>query len=97
LGAVKNPSDGLTEILAAKTDEEVAEVLLTLPKPDRKTLAKELKAALGGKTAKVVTIGTFTPKTTVLWEKSDIDTVADEFKDYLKRQWRGGQYIQIKR
>ncbi len=97
LGAVKNPSVGLAEILSANTDKEVAEILLTLPKPDRKTLAKELKATLGGKTAKVVTIGTFTPKTIVLWEKTDIDTVVEEFKDYLKGQWRDGQYIQIER
>ena len=97
LGAVKNPSVGLAGILSANTDKEVAETLLTLPKPDRKALAKELKAALGGKTAKVVTIGTFTPKTTVLWDKTDIQTVVAEFKDYLKGQWRDGQYIKIER
>jgi hypothetical protein len=87
----------LTEILSAITDEEVAEILLTLPKSYRKTVAKELKAALGGKTAKVVTIASFTPKTSVLWEKTDIDTVVDEFKNYLKGQCRDGQYIQIER
>ena len=97
LRAVKNPSSGLSDILTAKVEADVAEALLTMPKPDRKALAKELKAALGGKTAKVVPIGSFTPKTTVLWEKTDIDTVVDEFKDYLKGQWKDGQYIQIEK
>lgn len=97
LRAVTNPSNGLSDILAAEADTDVAEALLTMPKPDRKALAKELKAALGGKTAKVVAIGSFTPKTTVLWEKTDIDTVVDEFKEYLKGQWKDGQYIQIER
>lgn len=97
LRTVENPSNGLSDILAAKAKADVAEALLTMPKPDRKALAKELKAALGGKTAKVVAIGVFTPKTTLLWEKSDIDTVVDELKDYLKGQWKGGQYNQIEK
>lgn len=97
LRTVKSPSKGLSDILAAKADADVAEALLTMPKPDRKALAKELKAALGGKTAKVVAIGAFTPKTIVLWEKTDIETVVNEFNEYLKGQWKDGQYIQIER
>jgi hypothetical protein len=95
--SVKNPSKGLAELLAAQTHEGVVEVLLTLPKPDRKALAKELKTSLGGKTARVVAIHSFAPKTSELWEKSDIDALVEEFKDYLKGQWKEGQYIQIER
>jgi hypothetical protein len=97
LRAVKSPSKGLSEILAATANSEVADALLTMPTRDRKALAKELKAALGGKTAKAVSIGGFTPATTVLWEEADIDKVVDEFKEYLKGQWKDGQYIQIER
>jgi hypothetical protein len=58
-------------------------------------LAKELNAAFGDKTARVVSIAEFTPKTNVLWENTDIDTDVEEFKEYLQRQWKDGQYIQI--
>ena len=92
---IKSPSKGLSEILAAESEADVAEVLLTLPKQDRKSLAKELKAALGGKTARLMSIGAFTPETTVLWEKTDIDTVVDELKRYLSDQWNDDQYIEL--
>jgi len=94
LAAAENLSDELNEVLSAATDAAVAEVLLTLTQTDRKTLAKELKAALGGKTARIVAIQSFSPSTTVNWEKTGINTLADEFKDYLESQWEDGQYLQ---
>jgi hypothetical protein len=64
-------------------------------KADRKTLAKELKAALGGKKAKLVRIDAFSPQTTPIWEKADIDRVVEEFREYLQGNWQDGHYIQI--
>ena len=95
LEAVKNPSDALAGIVAATSDQDAFDTLLILSKADRKSLAKDLKRALGEKTAKVVNIESFALRTTVIWEKSDIDSVVAEFREYLYGNWEDGHYIQI--
>jgi hypothetical protein len=95
---LQDPKDAvpaIAEILGAATHEEAAEALVTMPQKDRKTLAKQLKAALGGKRVKSVSIRGFVPGTTVVWDKGDIETVVQEFRQYLQDQWEDGHYFNI--
>jgi hypothetical protein len=87
----------IAEILDAATHQEAADALVTMPQKDRKALAKQLKAPLGGKSVKNVSIRGFVPGTTVIWEKGDIETVVQEFRQYLEEQWQDGHYFNIER
>ena len=95
LTAVKNPSDPLAAVLAAATDQDLTEILLVLSPENRQQLAKDLKRVLGGRTAKLVSLQSFSPTTTVIWETSDIDTIVNEFREYLQKCWEDDTYIQI--
>jgi hypothetical protein len=95
LQTVPEPAQSLTEILNASTDEEVAGILLKMPKDERRALAKHLKAVLGGKTAKTVSLQSFKPSHELIWEQKDIDTIVKEFRTYLQDHWEDNSYLKI--
>jgi hypothetical protein len=95
LRTVKPVPRPLQEILDADKPEEVAEALVTMPSKDRKNLAKLLKALLGKKSARVVRLSDFHPKTETLWEAQDIENMASEFREFLKGQWEKDIYLKI--
>lgn len=91
----KDRSAALTAIVSAKDEDAVMAVLRGMPAPGRKALGKELKAVLGGSTAKTVCLSGFTPTQSVIWEEREIDAVAAEFKEFLKKAWEKGRYLKI--
>jgi hypothetical protein len=95
LRAVNDPPKALLELLEADSAEAAAECLQTLPKQMRTDLAKLLKAALGKKRAKTVTLSGFSPKTDTIWEASDIKRVTKEFEDFLTKEWDSESYLKI--
>jgi hypothetical protein len=97
LEAEKEPTEGLVEILKAESESEVTEILVTMPKEKRTALAKQLKAILGNRTAKPVSLQSFKPSTDLIWERKEIETVAREFREYLEKQWDDGCYIKIEK
>ena len=88
-------SAGLTTITKAGSDQDLAEMLVGLGAKERQLLAKQLKGALGSKTQKVVRLSEFTPKTTALFERSEIGDVVREFEEYLDSQWEDGSYLRF--
>jgi len=97
LKAAKAPPKELVEILEAPTADEAAEALLTMPSKARKELAKLLKALLGKKHAKTVSLRNFFPHNDTVWEQGDIERVTGEFRDYLEGQWEAEVYLKIER
>jgi hypothetical protein len=95
LRGVKDAPKALTEILQAAGDEELADMLLTMPPRDLSGLAKLLTAVIGDKTPKIVQLAGFAPRSEFIWEAADIDSVAGEFRDYLKSVWEEGSYLKI--
>jgi hypothetical protein len=95
LGKVSKPSPDLTAIVESKSDMELAKALAGLEAKERQALAKQLKGALGNKTQKTVRLADFAPKTTTVFERGEIDDVADEFKKYLESQWEDGSYLRL--
>jgi hypothetical protein len=83
------------ELLAARTAETMAECLRTMPTADLEVLAKLLAAAVGEKTPKAVSLSAFQPRTSVLWDKSDINSVVEDFRQYLEHEWDDGHYLNI--
>lgn len=97
LRAVKDPNKALTEVIQAKTDDELVEVLTALPPKELKSLAKLLIAMIGNKKPKAVRVTDFVPRTEFVWEDKDIETVVTEFRDYLKKAWEDGCYLKIEK
>ncbi|QRN94036.1 hypothetical protein JRI60_33460 [Archangium violaceum] len=97
LQAVEDGPKSLSEVLEAQSDEELTDALLTMPGSELKTLAKLLAAVVGDRRPKSVRIGDFEPRSAFLWEASDIDTVVDEFREYLTKQWEDGYYLKIEK
>lgn len=97
LQALNEPTQGLVEVLSAQNESEMTEILVTMPKEQRSALAKQLKAILGNRTAKAVSLQSFKPSTDLIWERKEIETVARDFRDYLERQWDDGCYIKIEK
>jgi hypothetical protein len=95
LQSIPEPTQSLTEILNASTDEEMAGILLKMPKDERKALAKHLKAVVGGKTAKTVSLKSFKPSHELIWEQTEIDAIVKEFRTYLQDHWEDNCYLKI--
>jgi hypothetical protein len=72
---VKDAPKALTEILQAATDDELADVLVTLPEHDLKGFAKLLAAVIGETRPKAVRSTAFAPNSEFTWEAADIDAV----------------------
>lgn len=77
------------------TPGEAADALVTMPSADRKALAKQLKAILGGKSPKVVRLADFAPKEKTLWEETDIEALVQEFRAFLDGEWEKGRYLTL--
>jgi hypothetical protein len=82
-------------MLEARSHEELADMLATMPDQDLKKVAKILTAALGDKSAKTVALDDFKPQNEFLWEPSDIDAVSDQFRHFLRQQWEEGRYLKL--
>jgi chromosome segregation ATPase len=87
----------LQEILGAGSADGVAQVLVTIPSKNRRELAKLLKNLLGNKPAKLIHLRDFNPQTDTVWDKTDIDRVAAEFRDYIAGKWEDGTYLKIEK
>lgn len=97
LRGVKYPSKTLIEVVQAKIDDELVEVLITLPANELKSLVKLLIAVIGDKKPKAIRMSEFVPRTEFVWEDKDIDTVVGEFRNYLKKAWEDGCYLKIEK
>jgi hypothetical protein len=97
LRGAQDAPEALTEILQAATDDELADVLLTLPAHDLKGLAKLLAAVIGEKRPKGIRLTAFAPSSQFIWEATDIDAVAGELRDYLRGVWEDGYYLRIEK
>jgi hypothetical protein len=95
LKAIEEPPKELLEILSAPDIREAADALLTTPSKARRELARLLKAVLGKKQPKSVSLQAFHPVTNVLWEKADVARVVKEFDEFLNRQWEDGKYLKL--
>ncbi len=95
LRTIEKPPKELEEVLTAPDVRVAAEVLLTMPSQQRRELAKVLKAALGRKQPKSVSLKAFRPTTSVLWDRADVARVVQEFDDFLNRQWEEGKYLKL--
>jgi hypothetical protein len=97
LRTVKGPNKTLTEVIQTKTDDELVEVLTTLPPKELKSLSKQLIAVIGDKKPKAVRVAEFVPSTEFVWEDKDIEAVVTEFRDYLEKAWEDGCYLKIEK
>jgi hypothetical protein len=97
LRAVKDGPKALADVLGAKSEDELADVLATMPNADIKTLAKLLVAVVGDRRPKNVRLAEFEPRSGFVWEEADIDTVVGEFRDYLKKAWEDGHYLKLEK
>jgi len=95
LRAIEKPPRELSDVFVAPDAQGAAEALLTTPSKKRQELARLLKAILGKKQPKTVSLLAFRPATTVLWEKADMARVVKEFDDFLNRQWEEGKYLKL--
>ena len=87
----------MTEVLETRSDDELVDVLTTLPAKELKTLAKLLTAVVGDKHPKAVSVAEFVPQTEFIWEAKDIDAVVTEFRDYIEKAWEEGCYLKIEK
>ena len=90
-------SPELSDIVGAKKAEDVYDALITMPSEKRKQLAQYLKAMIGHKQPKTVSMGGFRPPNTVIFEQSEIENAVDEFKKYLSGHWEEGYYLKIEK
>lgn len=97
LRAVKDPTKTLTEVLQTKSDDELVEVITTLPAKELNTLAKLLTAVVVDKRPKTVRVTDFAPHTEFVWEDKDMDALVAEFREYIKKAWEDGCYLKIER
>jgi hypothetical protein len=97
LGKVGKPSAGITAILEAKSEKDLAKVLTGMEGKERQALARQLKAALGNRAQKTVRLSEFAPKTTTLFERGEIDEVVGEFKKFVEGQWEDGSYLRLEK
>jgi len=97
LRAVKDPNKTLIEMIQTKTDDELVELLTTLPANELKSLAKLLIAVIGDKKPKSVRMTEFVPRTEFVWENKDIDSVVTEFREYIEKAWEDGCYLKIEK
>ena len=79
------------------SDDELADVLATMPAQDLKGLAKLLAAVIGDKQPKAIRLAAFAPHNEFIWEATDIDSVVGEFRDYLKSVWEDGCYLKLEK
>lgn len=56
-----------------------------------------LKATIGDKRPKGLQVAAFRPQTEFIWEEKDIETVVDEFRDYIQKAWEEGCYLKVER
>ena len=97
LQAMKDPNKTLTQVIQARTDDELVEVLTTLSETDLKSLAKLLIAVIGDKKPKSVRVTEFVPRTEFVWDERDIESVVGEFRDYLQNAWEDGCYLKVEK
>lgn len=97
LAKVSKPSSGITSIVGTKTDSDLAKLLVGLDGKERQVLAKQLKAALGNKAQKTVSLGSFSPETATLFERTEIDAVVEQFREYLDSKWEEGSYLRLEK
>ena len=97
LRGIENPVASISQILEAATYQGIVEVLLMMNEKERKALAKQLKTVMGGKSVKTIRLQSFEPKTNLIWEAGDIDSVVNEFRTYLESQWEDGCYIKVEK
>jgi hypothetical protein len=95
--AVQDRPKALSEMLEAGGHEELADMLVTMPNPDLKSLAKIILAAIGDKSPKTVALNDFKPKNEFLWEEGDVDSVTNQFRDFLREHWEEGHYLKLER
>jgi hypothetical protein len=72
-----------------------AEALLTTPSEKRQQMARELKAILGRKQPKSLSLRSFRPAVSILWERDDLARLVREFNDFLTSQWEEGKYLKL--
>jgi hypothetical protein len=89
------PSTDHTTVKNAATPDAVAKALLVFSSDARQRLAKEIKALLGAKTQIVVDLGNFRTAPRTAFEKSEINAVAQEFKQFLESKWKEGSYLKL--
>lgn len=82
-------------IVMAKDTAAVREMLLAASDAEIAALAKVLKAVSAGKILKAVKMSRFKPNTELVWDKSDISTVTDEFRRFLEGEWEEGRYLKV--
>jgi len=95
LRAIEKLPKELSEVLTAPDARVAAEALLTTPSKKRQELAKVLKAVLGRKQPKSVSLQAFRPATNILWERADVARAVSEFEDFLNSQWEEGKYLKL--
>jgi hypothetical protein len=83
----------LSDIIEARTDKDICDALVTMPQEKRKQLAKYLKAVLGKKKSKAISLSAFSPKNAVIFEEKEIESAVTEFRKYLNDQWQDGYYL----
>ena len=85
----------LADIIGAKSNKDVCDALVTMPSEKRKQLAKYIKAVLGKKQPKSVSLSAFSPKNAVIFEPTEIENAVSEFREYLNDQWQDGCYLKL--
>jgi len=81
----------------AKKSKDACDALLTMPLEKRKQLVKYLKAVLGKKQPKSVSLSDFKPKSPVILVESEIEDAVTEFRKYLNKQWQEGYYLKLEK
>ena len=95
LRQVQGPSDLLQQVLAAKDAAAAAGAIVAAEAASRRKLAKELRAALGGRKALALKLSDFKPAVSVIWEPRDVDAVVEEFRQYLQAKLDKKTYLKI--
>ena len=95
LRVIQKPSRELTEVLASTDVRTAAEALLITPSEKRQQMARELKAILGRKQPKSLSLRSFRPAVSILWERDDLARLVREFNDFLTSQWEEGKYLKL--
>lgn len=97
LRAIPDAPKALTEVIQAASDDDLAEVLVTMPAAHLNSLASVLVVVVGDKRPKSVHLAAFRPQNEFIWETSDIEGVVNEFRDYLRAMWEDQCYLRIKK
>ncbi|MBI5489032.1 MAG: hypothetical protein HY905_16985 [Deltaproteobacteria bacterium] len=87
----------VASILAAPTDEALAEVLTAMTDEDLAAAAKLMEGVIGDKLPKVVSLPSFLPSKEFVWDRADIEGAVAEFRKFLEDAWEEGRYLKLDR